>query len=195
MLTGSVLNTALPGFSGVQGGTVINAVAEGVHLTTTGAFVGGISGAVGAAVDGRSITQGFQTGASGGAIAGAASAAINVLALGAAYVPDGGLGAYDNSAWYNRPVFRRNPFWYPKNGTGITLGRSLITSSDDPGRIQGEDSNLFGRSWLRAHEHTHYQQQNRLGFGAFYLRTIRQYIQVGHSHPGTLEDAANIRAA
>lgn len=183
VLTGALLNTALPEFSGVSGGSLNNIIAEGIHQSTTGALVGGVSGGIGALVDGESIHEGITNGIKGGVLAGLATASVNNIFLGAAYVPDAGLDAYDNSTDHNRPVFRRGPFWYPNINHGLTLGRNLITNNPNSHR-------------LRRHEYYHFVQQNELGIGTFYGRVVRQMFQHGfngaYGEPGTLEnDAVN----
>ena len=187
-IAGGFIAGRLPQFTGVKGGSAVNAVAELGHKSLSGAVTGAIGGGIGAAVDGKDIGQGMLNGAKNGAIGGAAQAGLNIVAMGAAYLPDdpdiyGDFGSY--VPIYRRGTFITNTF---AKGGGISLGRNLVTN------LRGMTAE-YG-DFLRAHETAHFLQQRILGFGEMYRRTIQNYLDNGmlysYYKPGTLEWGANM---
>ncbi len=95
------------------------------------------------------------------ALGGATQAVLNIAAFGPTY--DSGFLGDDG------PVFRRGPLlarMLLSDGNGMALGRNLIVIENS-----GIDPEV------RFHEYTHYLQQGELGFGEFYGRIMREYIQ------------------
>ncbi len=84
-----------------------------------------------------------------------------------------------------QPVYRNGGLAKLINGTGISWGRTAWAN--------GNDENL-DRSF--AHEGTHYEQQNKIGFANFYGHTIKEYAHYfyttgsnigAYMNPGNLE--------
>lgn len=178
----SNLGAGIGNFNGVSGGALKNIWSELGFGIAKGAVTGGFGGAFGAAIDGRDMGEGFIQGAKYGAIAGGTLASMNILAFGAAYVPEKEYGDFGRS----KPVYRRGYFLWPKR-TGISIGRNLVT------RLMG-DSKFDNH--LRAHEAGHYFKQSKLGFAKFYARTLGEYAKHRMRHTydtvGTLEFGAQI---
>jgi hypothetical protein len=132
---------------------------------------------------------------------GATLAGLNVLSMGAAYVPE---ERYENFTY--RPVYRRGAFYYRKamEGSGAAIGRNLITNRLDA-KLSYWDSqiNQLGsvadyNRFLSAHETGHYVQQVHGGLG-FYARIAREYIfnpgmEASYSTHRTLEFGAQMYA-
>jgi RHS repeat-associated protein len=184
MVAGGFIGAGFGNFSGVKGGALKNAGAELGFGILKGATTGGFGGAIGAAIDGRDIFQGFYQGAKYGAISGGTMASMNLLAFGAAYKPDSEYGDFGRGG----PVYRRGHFLYPKE-TGISIGRNLVTRQTGYEKYD---------HYLRAHETGHYYQQSKLGFANFYSRTLREYNKYGMGNTyetgGTLEFGAEVYA-
>ncbi len=194
---GAVLGGAVGNFSGVEGGAVKNIIAEMSFSAAKGAFTGGVGGAVGASFDGQDIGSGFINGARNGAIGGIATASLNIAAFGPAYVPERNYGNFGHFG----PVYRSGTFLTRAifgEGSGITLGRNLITHLAKPGGFidqNGIDINEFNQ-YLQAHETSHYVDQLNMGFGKMYSRVLGEYMHYGqlatYTTPGTLEYGANM---
>ena len=187
-IAGGLVGGIIPSFSGVQGGSTANVLAEFIHKSTIGGISGGIGGGVSAVIDGRDINTGIANGLKYGAISGGVQAGLNILTMGPAYIPND-VKKYGDFGNYN-PVYRKGTFItnYFFEGGGITLGRNLVTNL-----VPGDkDYNDF----LRAHETGHYVQEIMLGYGKMYARTLKGYIKHGQIYsyfkPGTLEFGANM---
>ncbi len=194
---GGVVAGQLPACSGVQGGSLVNGLAEVGHRAITGGIAGGVGGGIAAAIDGGNIGSGILNGARYGAIGGGVQAGLNILTMGTAYVPSREYGDFGSF----KPVYRRGTFltraFAP--GSGIAIGRNLVTNevSEGMSAYLGYDKNRYGE-YLRAHETGHFAQQRRMGFGRFYGRTLSEYVRYGlgnvYNTQGTLEYQADLYA-
>ncbi|TVR84824.1 MAG: hypothetical protein EA409_00370, partial [Saprospirales bacterium] len=117
-----------------------------------------------------------------GALGGATQAGLNIISMGTTYLPDQSYGDFGDF----EPVYRRGTFITRAlmPGTGVAIGRNLVTNEHD-GKYP----------YLRGHETKHFLQQRRLGFGGFYARIIKEYINPGYVpsmiNPGYLEYEAD----
>ena len=195
-ILGGVVSHGIGNYSGVKGGSVKNIVSE----IGFNSFKYGISGAfsvgVGAMIDGGDVNQGFANGARYSAIGGLALSTANILTMGPSYKPEEDFGDFGRYA----PVYRKGTFITRaifKEGTGVALGRNLVTHLAKPGGYidnAGYNIDDFNR-YLQAHETGHYAQQIRMGFGGMYQKTLNDYSTYGlrnvYGTPGTLEYLAD----
>lgn len=184
MTVGGIIGAGIGNFNGTSGGVFENIGAELAFGATKGGITGGIGGLIGAAIDGENPVKGFLNGAKYGVISGGTLAGLNILTMGASYIPDEEYGDFGR----DKPVYRRGNFLWPKSA-GIALGRNLVT------RFTGEKR--YDR-YLAAHETGHFQQQREMGFANFYARTIGEYFKYGqiktYDTIGTLEFGAQLHA-
>ncbi len=102
-----------------------------------------------------------------------------------------GLTAYTRRQSYGDfgefgPVYRRGNIiartFFPD--TGAAIGRNMVINEGDR-----------DVDYIRGHETKHFLQQRRLGFGGFYARILREYINPGYRasmrSPGYLEYEAH----
>lgn len=164
---GAFLGTQIGSFKGVKGGWLKNAGAELAFGAYKGATTGAVSGAIHAAIEGVNPQDGFLQGAKNGAVNGFAGSTLNILAMGAAIVPENSYGDFGDDG----PVYRRGHFLWPK-GAGIAIGRNLVVRESDDWDYD---------NFLYAHETGHYYQQQKLGFAKFYGRTLSEYVKYGFS--------------
>jgi hypothetical protein len=160
-LVGGGLAGTIPNFSGVEGGSFINTIAEMTHETLRGGFSGAIGGGIGAGLNGRDVVEGIIQGAFHGAIGGLVSSGLMIGTFGAAIKPTGKtlqslqkMEAYfaSQNEGYGRyaPLYRRGGIYSLFNKRGVTWGRNLI--------VPEKDHDTF------IHETVHYYQQFKKGF-------------------------------
>ncbi|MEL6848197.1 MAG: FG-GAP-like repeat-containing protein, partial [Bacteroidota bacterium] len=179
MVVGGILGAGIGNFNGVKGGALKNIGAELAFRIGKGGITGGVGGAIGSAIDGENVVEGMLMGAQNGAIAGGTMATLNILTMGAAYVPAKKYGDFGR----DRPVYRRGTFLtraLAKPGSGMALGRNLITHEFRKPHPDHPTLNyLEYNEYLRAHETGHFQQQRDMGFANFYAKILHEYITVG----------------
>jgi hypothetical protein len=102
----------------------------------------------------------------GGAIGGASSSILNIAAFGGAMQFD---DSYIRHPKGEGPIYRKGGIASLFSGAGINWGRTAWVN----GRLyEGNDLNA-----ALLHEGTHWWQQKIDGFGTFYGRTAKNYIQ------------------
>ena len=199
-LASGLINGAIPGFTGVDGGPLANIGAELFYNASRGAMGGGIGGVIGAALDGGDLGQGMVNGAISGGIAAAVHTSLVMASWGIAFVPKenyGYTGKYP-------PVYRSGGIISAVilgrfEGTGIAVGRNLVVyryRSKTWANFNGYKTIADGNQFLLAHETAHYHQQVNMGFAPFYAKAIAAQIiySLGGANPyetpGTLEYGA-----
>ena len=184
MVAGGLLGAGIGNFSGVNGGSLKNGIAEIGFGIAKGSVTGAAGGGVGAAINGRNIGEGMKKGAINGMISGGTVAALNIAAMGTAYKPSREYGNFGKDS----PVYRRGTFLtrlFAGEGTGIAIGRNLVVHK--LGKYNYYRDNETGweidiikyNQFLEGHETGHFVQQREMGFANFYGRIVSEYFKYG----------------
>jgi RHS repeat-associated protein len=169
---GGAIDGAIPQFKGFEHtgnyniiDGIKNGVAELAYNATRGALIGGISGGLGAMIDGEDIGQGTLMGMRNGAMGAGIRTAINIAILGPPIRPNGEAKTHLQRleqisgrkilSGPSSPVFRAGGL-LSLFVEGFTAGRSIMV----PSKTFGFDEE---NTWV--HEPMHYFQQMDQGYG------------------------------
>lgn len=148
------LGSKMDNWTGTSGGWLANASEELVYNAGKGAILGGVSGTLAAALNGKDMGEGMKNGMINGAYGGASQTAAKIAFLGATFTPKESQlekvkqmskdynVAYNNIAWRNGGLLN---LLLPN--TAITIGNNVTMGSKD------FSASLFG------HEFGHILQQ------------------------------------
>ncbi len=160
---GGLIDGTIPRFKGFNhsgeysfGDGLLNGLSELGINTAKGALVGGLSGGIGAEIDGGRFEDGFRNGLRTGAVAAGVRTSINPAVLGPAIRPNGEIKETLESMERNlginimkgsgTPTFRIGGLWQ----RGLSVGNSLFVGTDMKSK-EGKNT------WI--HETYHYYQQ------------------------------------
>jgi RHS repeat-associated protein len=202
---GGLIDGTIPRFKGFNhsgeysfGDGLLNGLSELGINTARGALIGGLSGGIGAEINGGRFEDGFRNGLRTGAVAAGIRTSINLAVLGPAIRPKGeimeSLESMERNLGINilkgsgTPTFRIGGLWQ----RGLSVGNSLFVGTDMKSK-EGKNT------WI--HETYHYYQQikqtwaGQMGRGMYeqwYLNLIKRIDP--YSYSGTNEYNADLYA-
>ncbi|HCP94171.1 MAG TPA: hypothetical protein DIU05_09090, partial [Bacteroidetes bacterium] len=164
-IAGGILYGSIPGFTGVAGGSLKNGMMEMIHNTSISGVTGGVSGIIGAGIDGKDMAAAYDAGIVAGALGGAVSSGLMVSIFGSAVIPSDNVrdvvkkyNSQSNNNSIYAPVFRRGGLYGLFSSRGVTWGRNLVVPQNDQDTY--------------THEYIHYLQAIKQGFGNMQMKGI-----------------------